>query len=56
MLLINDVNITPNPVGTNEKLLVSVTIITWDYLLANYTWDSLKNSGKTWDDLKGEKK
>lgn len=54
MILINDVLMSPNPVSVSEQFLISVKIITWDNLKANYTWDSLKTSGETWDSLRNK--
>ena len=42
MYKIDSVFLNPNPVDCGDSLEISVKII---------TWDSLKNSGKTWDDL-----
>lgn len=57
MLVINDVSLSKSQVKPGEKLLISVEIGTWDNVKAKYTWDSLKNSGLTWNTLKarGEK-
>lgn len=52
MILINNLNITPNPTNVNNNILISVSIITWNNLKANYTWDSLKKSGETWKSLR----
>lgn len=53
---ISDVALTPNPVNVNGSLKISVSVIeieaTWNYLKENYTWDSLKASGETWNTLK----
>lgn len=47
--VIHDAKFSKNTVNTGEKVLLSVTVLTWDYLNKNYTWDSLKNdSGLTW--------
>lgn len=51
MYKIDSVFLNPNPVDCGDSLEISVKIITWDSLNQGYTWDSLKNSGKTWDDL-----
>ena len=53
MLKIDSVSIVPNPVTCGEDFVISVKIITWDTLKADYTWDSLKNSGETWESLRG---
>lgn len=52
MLLINQVKLSKNPVQTGEEVLLSVEIVTWDSLKAKHTWNSLKNSGETWDSLR----
>lgn len=53
---ISGVALTPNPVNVNGALKISVQITeidtTWNYLKENYTWDSLKTSGETWNTLK----
>ena len=53
---ISGVTLTPNPVNVNGALKISVSIseieTTWNYLKENYTWDSLKASGETWNTLK----
>lgn len=52
MFLINAINMSPNPANAGEDILVSVEIITWDNLKAQFTWDSLKNSGDTWGSIR----
>ena len=51
--VITDVELSKNPATVNEeiKVIIAVEAITWDYLNKNYTWDSLKASGLTWDSL-----
>ena len=51
---IAEVRITPNPVNVSNSFKLEVTAFqtTWDYLKQNYTWDSLKSSGQTWNSLK----
>lgn len=46
--IIQDVTLSKNTVTTGEKVLLSVAVLTWDYLNKNYTWESLKDSGLTW--------
>ncbi len=57
MIAINSIELSKNPVSVNESFIIRVEIGTWDNMKANFTWDSLKNSGLTWDTLKarGEK-
>lgn len=52
MVVINSVELNKNPVSTGEQFIISVEIGTWDNLKANFTWDSLKRSGMTWNQLK----
>lgn len=52
MILINDILIKPNPVNVKGNAIISVEIITWDYLRDRYTWQDLKASGGTWESLR----
>ena len=52
MIAINSIELSKNPVSVNESFIIRVEIGTWDNVKANFTWDSLKNSGLTWDTLK----
>lgn len=54
MFKINSIGLSPNPVGTEEELLIQVKIITWDTLRDEYTVDDLKNSGETWESLRNK--
>ncbi len=39
-------------VSTQEKFIISVTVIDWDWVKKNLTWNSLKTRYK-WGDLLG---
>lgn len=49
--VIKDVSLSKNMVTTGEKVLLSVTILTWDFLNKNYTYETLNESGMTWGDM-----
>lgn len=54
MLKIYNANLIPNPVNASEDLQIQVDFITWDFLKYVYTWDSLKNSGETWESIRNK--
>lgn len=47
---IESVEITPNPVDTNEQFIISVKVTqsTWEWL-NGYTWGSIES--RTWKDI-----
>lgn len=49
---IYDVNLSKSNVSSNERLIIQVDIITWDWLKKIVTWGSLKERFK-WGDLIG---
>ena len=49
--VIKDVSLSKNVVTTGEKVLLSVTILTWDFLKKNYTYDTLEESDMKWGDM-----
>lgn len=49
---VDNLKLSKNTVNPGEQVRLSLAVITWDYLKKNYTWNSLKNSGMKWQDLK----
>ena len=52
MAQLENVIIQPNPVDVKSQFLLSVTILTWNYLNKNYTWNAV--SGMSWADLESQ--
>lgn len=50
MYRIFDVSLSKQIVNTGEQFTISVSILTWDYIAKNFTWQSLYNKSK-WGDL-----
>lgn len=49
---IYDVNLSKQNVVAGERLIISVDVITWDWLKKQVTWGNLKSRFK-WGDLLG---
>lgn len=49
--LILNVEMTKQRVNTEENFIIRVSINTWDFLLKNYTWQSLYDNYEKWSDL-----
>ena len=52
MAELENITIQPNPVTTKSQFLIRVTILTWNYLNKNYTWNAVR--GMTWKDLESQ--
>lgn len=49
--LILNVEMTKQRVNTEENFIIRVSVNTWDFLLKNYTWQSLYDNYEKWSDL-----
>lgn len=52
MALSEPITITPNPVTVGGQYMLSVTLLTWNYIGKTYTWADLKND--TWNDAESQ--
>lgn len=51
MYRIYDVNLSKQSVQTGEQLVISVSLLSWDFLKKNMTWSTINSNFSKWGDL-----